>query len=143
MVGGQAADIEAEGKAFCTLDQVQVIHEHKTGRLLRSALLLGGKIASADPMTLNLLDNYGKCVGLAFQITDDLLDETGELKTMGKGVRKDAQHGKRTYPHLMGIAESRQKADELISQASRLIAPFGESGRRLDAVAQFVLKRDH
>jgi geranylgeranyl diphosphate synthase type II len=154
MVGGQAADLEAEhtrterGDAGAyapppTAAQLEGIHRRKTGRLLRCALTLGARIAQTDAETRNRLDCYGKCVGLAFQIADDLLDITGDERKMGKVVRKDAQHGKLTYPSLLGVEDSRRKAHELIDAACRAIAPLGEQGRRLEALAHFVMERDH
>jgi geranylgeranyl pyrophosphate synthase len=80
---------------------------------------------------------------LAFQIADDLLDITGDRHKMGKGVRKDADQGKLTYPSLWGESQSRQKARQLIEEACHSIEPLGERGRRLEALAHFVLQRDH
>ena len=119
------------------------IHRRKTGRLLTSAVTLGARIAGADADLLERLKTYGNCVGLAFQIADDLLDVSGDAGKMGKSVHKDAGHGKLTYPSLLGEQESRRRAQCLISEACRAIAPLGERGRRLDALAHFVLERDH
>jgi geranylgeranyl diphosphate synthase type II len=162
MVGGQMADLEAEGRGLraegqvgsatatstlgpqpLALDQLEAIHLRKTGRLLRSSLTMGGRIARADAATIEMLNHFGKCVGLAFQIADDLLDVTGDVARMGKGLRKDADHGKLTYPGLLGIDESRRRAESLIDDARRSIAPLGDRGHRLDAVARFILERDH
>ncbi len=169
MVGGQVADLEAEsltrsvteGERESTsnpsatpsrtlrvsdhehLTHLQSIHRRKTGRLIRSALTLGGRIAQADVATLGTLDHYGTCIGLAFQIADDVLDVTGSQDKLGKGVGKDAGLGKLTYPGLIGLDHSRQMAQELIDEACLAIAPWGERGRRLAAMARFVLERDH
>jgi geranylgeranyl diphosphate synthase type II len=159
MVGGQMADLQAERGGgsetdveHCDaadapqptpLDQLQAIHLRKTGRLLRSSLTMGGRIARVDTATIEMLDHFGKCVGLAFQIADDLLDVTGDVARMGKGLRKDEDHGKLTYPGLLGIDESRRRAESLIDDARRSIAPLGDRGHRLDAVARFILERDH
>ncbi|MBM79405.1 MAG: farnesyl-diphosphate synthase [Planctomycetaceae bacterium] len=143
----KSEDVNSHSEAFSdspqTLEQLEAIHRRKTGRLLSSALTLGGRIAGADAETLDALNNYGKSVGLAFQIADDLLDISGDQAKMGKGVRKDADHGKLTYPGLLGLDQSRQRAQALIDDACRWISPLGESGQRLDALAQFVLERDH
>ena len=80
---------------------------------------------------------------MAFQITDDLLDIVGEQEKMGKGVRKDAKLGKLTYPFLLGIQESRKRARSLIAEACRALSGFGEASQRLEALAHFVLERDH
>ena len=166
MVGGQVADLEAEGEATTSssrqpqgasprlvplepgasaprLIHLQSIHRRKTGRLIRSALTMGGRIAQADVATLGTLDHYGTCIGLAFQIADDVLDVTGTQDKLGKGVGKDAGHGKLTYPGLIGLERSRQMARDLIDEACLAIAPWGERGRRLEALAHFVLERDH
>lgn len=163
MVGGQVADLEAEARstggppvidlindsdtnlhrrAACATE-LEAIHRRKTGRLIRSALTLGGRIAQADVATLGTLDHYGTCIGLAFQIADDVLDVTGSQDKLGKGVGKDADLGKLTYPGLIGLDRSRQMAQQLIDEACQAIAPWGERGRRLQAMAQFVLERDH
>jgi geranylgeranyl pyrophosphate synthase len=81
-------------------------------------------------------------VGLAFQIADDLLDILGDADKMGKGARKDADHGKLTYPALLGANESRRRAETLIEHACRELEPFGERGRRLNALARYVIERD-
>lgn len=146
MVGGQMADLQAErgiAPGADGLSVLEAIHLRKTGRLLRSSLTMGGRIARADDATIEMLDHFGKCVGLAFQIADDLLDVTGDVARMGKGLRKDADHGKLTYPGLLGIDESRRRAESLIDDARRSIAPLGDRGHRLDAVARFILERDH
>ncbi len=146
MVGGQVADLEAESQSSRdkdSLTHLQSIHRRKTGRLIRSALTLGGRIAQADVATLGTLDHYGTCIGLAFQIADDVLDVTGTQDKLGKRVGKDAGHGKLTYPGLIDLERSRQMARDLIDEACLAIAPWGERGRRLEALAHFVLERDH
>jgi geranylgeranyl diphosphate synthase type II len=162
MVGGQMADLQAEELALAanskesgggpTLDQLEAIHLRKTGRLLRSALTMGARIAQSSDEFVKILDHFGKCVGLAFQITDDLLDIAGDATKMGKAVRKDADHGKLTYPGLLGIEESRRRAEQLIDEACRSIAPLNRGtslkgvenrGQSLEALARFILERDH
>ena len=166
MVGGQVADLEAgvdapiqarrasEGIAnshesdvsdehSLALRACMAIHRRKTGRLIRSALTMGGRIAQTDVATLGTLDHYGTCIGLAFQIADDVLDVTGTQDKLGKGVGKDAGHGKLTYPGLIGLERSRQMARDLIDEACLAIASWGDRGRRLEALAHFVLERDH
>ncbi len=143
MVAGQTADFEAEGTGVAGIEQLQAIHLRKTGRLLRSALTMGGRVAGASPEALASLAQYGDKVGLAFQIADDLLDIVGEQEKMGKGVRKDANLGKLTYPFLLGMQESRKRARLLIDDACRALAVFGGASQRLEALAHFVLERDH
>src|SRR5262249_45465886 len=143
MVGGQVADLEAEGRTLAALEELESIHRRKTGALLASSLTLGARIASANPEDLHRLARYGRCLGLAFQITDDLLDVCGTAGNMGKAVQKDASRGKLTYPALLGEEASHLRAQCLIAEACEWIKPFGDRGRRLDALAQFVLERDH
>lgn len=143
MVGGQVADLAAEETEVQNLAELEGIHRRKTGRLLCSALTMGGRIAQTSPETLDLLENYGKCVGLAFQIADDLLDITGNREKMGKGVQKDATHGKLTYPALLGMEASRQRAESLIDEAIRSLEPLGDRADHLRALAEFIIKRDH
>ncbi len=148
MVAGQVADLAAEEDCQKpgfqpTLEQLESIHRRKTGRLLTCGLVMGARIAGAEKSLLDRLETFGKSVGLAFQIADDLLDVTGNQAKMGKGVQKDADHGKLTYPSLLGVAPSRERAEDLIRRASEAISPLGPRGRRLEALARFVLERDH
>lgn len=143
MVGGQVADLEAEGSATSTLEELEAIHQRKTGALLSSALTMGARVAQADPGTIERLASYGRCLGLAFQITDDLLDVRGSSQSLGKAAQKDAARGKLTYPSLLGEQASEARAQTLIAEACRCVEPLGERGQRLEALAQFVLERDH
>ena len=153
MVGSQVAALEAERGPPKTADdqgddpkrsaaRLQSIHRRKTGALLTCALALGARIGRADRQTLELLRHYGRCIGLAFQITDDLLDVLGDATKLGKKVGKDAEHGKLTYPALLGMQQSRAQAAALVDEACRTLAPLAERGRRLEALAHFVLERD-
>lgn len=152
MVAGQVADLEAEQagervtanfSSDAALSQLEAIHRRKTGRLLTSAVTLGARVALAPPELINRLEHFGKCVGLAFQIADDLLDVTGDATKLGKGVGKDANLGKMTYPGLLGTGESRRKADALIDEACQMLQPLGPRGDKLTALARFVTQRDH
>lgn len=143
MVGGQVADLEAEGRASGSLDELEAIHRRKTGALLSSALSMGARVAQADAETVERLVEYGRCLGLAFQITDDLLDVRGNAASLGKAAQKDASRGKLTYPSLLGEEESLLRARALLADACRCVEPLGERGQRLEALAQFVLERDH
>ncbi len=137
------ADLQAEDAGISSVDELEAIHRRKTGRLLCAALTMGGRIAGAGTEAIESLERYGTKVGLAFQIIDDLLDIVGEQAKMGKGVQKDASHGKLTYPALLGVEESRERARALIAQACCSVAAFGERRRHLEALARFVLERDH
>jgi len=143
MVAGQVADLEAEDAGIQEIQHLESIHRRKTGRLLSCALSLGARIAGAEWELRNHLIEYGKCVGLAFQITDDLLDLSGCCETLGKQVQKDAQHGKLTYPSLLGIEGSRERAEQLVREAQDRLQPFGDNGGRLSALADFIIHRDH
>jgi geranylgeranyl diphosphate synthase, type II len=143
MVGGQVVDIEAEHQPVRDVSELEGIHRRKTGRLLCSALTLGGRLAGATPQQMADLEIYGKCVGLAFQITDDLLDVSSTPEKMGKHVQKDASLGKLTYPELLRLEESRRRADTLVAEACHRAEQFGERGRGLKGLAEFIRERDH
>lgn len=143
MVAGQMADLEAESTPVATGAALEAIHRRKTGRLLCAAVLLGGRIARADPQSLSSLRRYGSAVGLAFQIADDLLDVEGAVDKIGKSVGKDAEHGKLTYPSLWGVDGSRRRAQALVDDACAALGGFGDRGRHLDALARFMIARDH
>lgn len=143
MVGGQVADLEAEGRTVSSIDELEAIHRRKTGALLASSLTMGARIANASNEDLHRLASFGRCLGLAFQITDDLLDVCGTPQNLGKAVQKDASRGKLTYPSLLGEEASLLRARCQVVEACKWIEPFGERGRRLESLAQFVLERDH
>jgi geranylgeranyl diphosphate synthase type II len=143
MVGGQVADLEAEGRSVSSLEELEGIHRRKTGALLASALTMGARIGGAGNEDLHRLASFGRCLGLAFQITDDLLDVCGSEQSLGKAVQKDAARGKLTYPSLLGAEGSLLRAQCQIAEACKWIEPFGERGRRLESLANFVLERDH
>jgi geranylgeranyl diphosphate synthase, type II len=142
MVGGQMADLQAEGRTDGTLDALAAIHRRKTGALLRASLRMGAIVAGADEASLHALDVYGHAVGLAFQIIDDLLDVQGDEAKLGKRARKDSELGKWTYPGFLGIEASRVRAGQLADEAVEALAPLGERGARLRALALDLLERD-
>ncbi|MCY2962969.1 MAG: polyprenyl synthetase family protein [Planctomycetota bacterium] len=143
MVGGQVADLEAEGKTLSSVEELEAIHRRKTGALLTCSLTLGARVAQADSATLEGLVTYGRCLGLAFQITDDLLDVRGTQAATGKAVKKDAARGKQTYPVMLGEEASVVRAELLVAQAIEALRPLGSQGQSLEALARFVLDRDH
>ena len=142
MVGGQMADLQAEGRADGTLAALESIHRRKTGALLRAPLRMGAAVAAASEAQSDALDRYGRAVGLAFQIVDDLLDVQGDEQAMGKRARKDSGLGKWTYPGLLGIEGSRLKARQLADEAMAALEPFGDRGAKLKALAWDLLERD-
>lgn len=144
MVGGQMADLESEDRPLSqgSAEALEAIHRRKTGALLRCALRLGAVVAAAPPEIARALDRYGACVGLAFQIVDDLLDVEGDESKTGKRVGKDSAAGKWTYPGFLGADESRARARRLVEEAARALEPLGDRGSRLEALAWQLLERD-
>ena len=125
LVGGQQADMEGEGKAP-TIERVTFIHERKTAALVSCAMRIGAIFAGADERVVGEAAEIGLSVGLAFQIADDLLDIEGEADALGKGVRKDGERGKITWPAANGIDASRERAGTLVADATRRIAALGD-----------------
>lgn len=142
MVGGQILDMAAEG-VDSTLSQLQQIHRMKTGALLTASLRMGAIAAGAPAGHIAALDTFGRETGMAFQIVDDLLDETATPEQLGKATQKDAGRGKTTYPRLLGHDGSRAAADEHTQLALAALKPLGERGHRLAALAHFILDRSH
>jgi geranylgeranyl diphosphate synthase type II len=141
MVGGQVADLEAEGRTI-TLDELETIHRRKTGALLTAALRLGGMAAGAGSEVLRALDRYGRALGLAFQITDDLLDVTGRPEVTGKTAGRDADLAKATFPGLLGVEEARRRAGKELENALAALAGAGISSQELVALAAYAVERD-
>lgn len=142
MVGGQMADLEAEGRVDGTVAELEAIHRRKTGALLRAALRMGGLVGGGTREQLEALDGYGRAVGLAFQIVDDLLDVEGDEAKLGKRVKKDLGQGKWTYPGLLGVEASRERARVLAAEGVAALEGFGESADRLRQLAWALLERE-
>jgi geranylgeranyl diphosphate synthase type II len=142
MVGGQMADLQAEGRTDGTVAALEAIHRRKTGALLRAALRMGALAAGAPEPVVRALDAYGVGVGLAFQIVDDLLDVHGDEVKLGKRVGKDSGLGKWTYPGFLGVEGSRQRARQSAEEAVAALASLGDRGARLKALALGLLERD-
>ncbi|MFO0896951.1 MAG: farnesyl diphosphate synthase [Pirellulales bacterium] len=142
LVGGQVDDLEAESRGG-DLGDLEAIHARKTGALFLASLELGGLCAGASPAQLAALSAYGQALGLAFQITDDLLDVRGDEAAMGKRVGKDAGRGKLTFPRLLGIDESQRRVERLVSEACAALATFGPAAEGLEALARYVMERNH
>ena len=140
LVGGQADDLAVQFSAG-DLAALESIHRRKTGAMFLASLRLGGVVARATQRQQSALEEYGSKIGLAFQIADDLLDVEGSEASMGKRVGKDSQHGKLTFPSLLGIGESRRRAAKLIDEACAALAPFGDKGSPLEALARYVIDR--
>ena len=141
MVGGQADDLDSPD-AVRDICQLERIHRRKTGAMFRVSLRLGGLIAETDEVRLAALDDFSTQLGLAFQIVDDLLDVRGSPSDLGKTAGKDAAQGKLTFPAVMGIEESRIRAESLIRQAQAALIAFGDDGQVLCSLAEYVLERN-
>ena len=141
LVGGQADDLSSSllPRDLPTLER---IHRRKTGAILVAALRLGAIAANGTREQLNRLSAFGNRLGLAFQIVDDLLDRTGDEFAVGKRTHKDNNHGKLTFPSLLGIKESQRHASELIDEAIQQLDLFGTRTETLEALARFVLERN-
>lgn len=141
MIGGQVADLEAEKEQHPSEDLVAKIHESKTGRLIRASLAVGGLLSFAEDDDLECLDAYGRAVGLAFQIKDDLLDIEADAATLGKASGKDAAAGKVTFPSVWGVERSREILRRTIEEAVTAVRALGNGGGRLPELARFVGER--
>jgi len=119
------------------------IHRRKTGAMFVASLKLAGYVAGADAARQGALERFGRKIGLAFQIADDLLDVQGDESALGKRVGKDSKHGKMTFPSLLGIEESQLRAQRLIDEACMALKPLGEKRAGLEALARYVLERKH
>ena len=149
LVGGQADDMAAgligdnnDSQLGEQLEKLKSMHRRKTGALILASLKLGSLVAEADSVAADALNQYGRRLGLAFQITDDLLDARGDEAAMGKRVGKDAGLGKLTFPGLLGIDESRRLAEQLIREACDSLLPLSGSTEGLTLLAQYVLERN-
>ena len=140
MVGGQAMDIAAETTAVpLTLDQITALQAGKTGALITWSSTAGPRMAGAD---IGPLKRYGDALGLAFQIWDDVLDVTGDAKTVGKAVGKDADAGKATFVSLLGLDGAKRRAADLVTEACDALSIYGETAQTLRDAARFVIARD-
>ena len=141
MAGGQAVDLDSTGKSL-TLPELEFMHIHKTGALIRAAVLLGAHCGnSLDQKQLRKLDHFAKCIGLAFQVVDDVLDAEASTATLGKTAGKDADKNKPTYVSLLGVAAARELAGQLRSDAMQALDGFDEGSNRLRQLADFIVLR--
>ena len=141
MVGGQMMDIVAETESF-DLSMTARLQQMKTGALIAASVDIGAILGRLPPAGRTGLNAYAHDLGLAFQIADDLLDETGSMGAVGKAVGKDAAAGKATMVQHMGAPRARDQANMLVQQAKAHLAPFGERAALLDAIADYVINRD-
>lgn len=142
MAGGQAIDLASTGQSL-TLAELEMMHIHKTGALIRAAVLLGAQCGQTSPDTLARLDRYSKLVGLLFQVIDDVLDAEADTATLGKTAGKDADNHKVTYVTLLGVNAARAKAENLLEQALAELSPLGERAAYLSALARYITHRKY
>jgi farnesyl diphosphate synthase/geranylgeranyl diphosphate synthase type II len=141
MAGGQAIDLAA-ANTTPDIEALAEMHARKTGALIRAAVRLGALAArSATPRQINQLDDYARQLGLAFQITDDILDVTGDTLTLGKPRGSDAARGKPTYVSMLGLDEARRRAQEAHAGALAALCDLGDNGATLAAIADFAIHR--
>ena len=138
MIGGQVADLEAEGEKV-SLSQVNFIHTHKTAALIKLSIRAGALLGEASSEELDALSRYGEKIGLAFQITDDILDVVGKEKIIGKKTGKN--QNKATYPKMMGLEKSKRIAKKLVEEAKEKLEVFGDNGFILKELADFIVNR--
>ncbi len=144
MAGGQAMDLAAVGHQP-NIAELEDMHIHKTGALILASLRLGALCApqAVEADAQAALDRFGHCIGLAFQVQDDILDITGDARHTGKASGADARRDKPTYPGLIGLEESRRFATELRDEAVNALARFGSAGDTLRSLADYIIQRDH
>ena len=135
-------DLTATGNSL-TLPELENLHIHKTGALIRSSVLMGAMAAPGEKQQLQQLDHYGKCIGLAFQIVDDILDITGDTETLGKTGGKDAAQHKTTYASLLGLPQASERASQLYDDAVAALDAFGERADPLRELAKLIIQRSY
>lgn len=142
LVGGQAIDLAAVGRDDLTLAELENMHIHKTGALIRASVLLGAfSRPEVEPTVLERLDRYAKCIGLAFQIRDDILDVVGDTATLGKTQGADRALNKPTYPALLGLDGAREHARALHQEALASLEPLGFEADPLRWLATYIVER--
>jgi geranylgeranyl diphosphate synthase type II len=142
LIGGQVMDLEGEGKPLTKRELVR-IHEAKTAALLTASLRLGAMTANASPAKLEALTDFGRALGLAFQVIDDILDVTQSTAVLGKTAGKDQAVEKSTYPAILGLAASRKEAAKLTQSALQALKPLGAKASRLQEMAEHLLQREY
>ena len=142
LIAGQVADLEAEGKP-ANRDQLRYIHENKTSAILTTSVRLGAMSANATAAQLNAITKFGRALGLAFQVIDDILDVTQTSEKLGKSAGKDIAAKKATYPSVIGLDESRSEAKRLTRNAHSALSAFDRDGEALHALANYLLEREY
>ena len=141
MIGGQLRDLDAEGRSL-SLDEMESLHSAKTGELILASARIGALAADADAETLAAVEKFARSLGLAFQIMDDVLDETSSTATLGKTAGRDAELGKSTYVSLLGVDNARAHAEDVVKEGTAALAERGILTAKLLEVANFILARN-
>ncbi len=142
MAGGQAIDLASVGQQL-TVSELEFMHIHKTGALIRAAVLLGAHCGEAAPDALESLGRFANRIGLLFQVVDDILDAEASTATLGKTAGKDAVQNKPTYVNILGASEAKAMASKLKQDAHDILAPFGEPAMRLHELTDFIVERTY
>ena len=142
MAGGQAMDLASEGKAL-GIAELEDMHRMKTGALIRASVLLAARAADADDATTRSLGAYADCIGLAFQIRDDVLDVEGDPAVLGKACGADQLLEKATFPAVLGLDASRRRAVELVEEGLESLQPFGPEADLLRHLGRYIVERMH
>jgi geranylgeranyl pyrophosphate synthase len=142
MAGGQAMDLASEGKAL-GIAELEDMHRMKTGALIRASVLLAARAANADDTTTHRLGTYAECIGLAFQIRDDVLDIEGDPAVLGKACGADQLLEKATFPAVLGLDASRRRAVELVEEGLESLQPFGPEADLLRYLGRYIVERMH
>ncbi len=140
MIGGEMTDIECEGKPV-TLETVDYIHYHKTAALIEASLCIGAVLAGASEKQIKAIENYGRAIGLAFQVVDDILDIVSTTEQLGKDAGSDIERGKATYPSILGLDVSRERAVALYEESIKELDALSEDTKVLRSIAAFIITR--
>ena len=140
MIGGEMTDIECEGKTV-DLEIVDYIHYHKTAALIEASLLVGAMLAEASEKDMEIIRNYGRSIGLAFQIVDDILDIVSTTEELGKDAGSDVENGKATYPSIVGLEKSRERARELYEESIKALDGLTCDTSILRSIAAYIITR--
>ena len=140
MIGGEMTDIECEGKTV-DLEIVDYIHYHKTAALIEASLLVGAMLAKASEKDMEIIRNYGRSIGLAFQIVDDILDIVSTTEELGKDAGSDIEKGKATYPSIVGLEKSRERARELYEESIKALDGLKCDTSILRSIAAYIITR--
>lgn len=142
MVGGQAIDLQSTDQLI-DLNQLETIHKLKTGALIKASIAMGAILAGANPEQLQALERYGEAIGLAFQVFDDILDIEMDTATLGKQQGADQALNKATYPSLLGLQKSKDKAEQLYQEALAALESFDGGATPLRQLAKYIISRNH